>query len=361
MVSDARLSVTSKLLFLAGPGALDDIRRNGFCPTRIGTIAGASGGAKWLVLSQIDRVIMRRILPYLEEPVHLLGSSIGAWRLACYAQASPLDALQRFETAYLQQEYTENPNRNEITSVSRTILSELLGPTGTREILSHPTLRSHVMTVRCRNLTSTDMRPLLAAGLMLAAMANALDRRMLSVFFSRALFHDPRDRPPFFHATGFPLSRVRLTEENFADVIMASGAIPLILSGVRNIDGAPPGIYRDGGVIDYHLDLPHSDAGKLTLFPHFFPYLVPGWFDKRYAWRKPDPAHTDRTILICPSPDFVASLPHGKIPDRDDFRMMSTKERKTAWQTVVASCQALAEDLDDVLDREKFASRLQPL
>ena len=81
------------LRFRAGPGAYSDIRQRGFAAERVGTIAGASGGAKWLVLSQLDRVIIERILPKLAGPVHLLGSSIGAWRFACYAHASPLAAL----------------------------------------------------------------------------------------------------------------------------------------------------------------------------------------------------------------------------------------------------------------------------
>lgn len=346
---------------MAGPGALKDVRRNGFCPSRISTIAGASGGAKWLVLSHLDRVIMQKVLPKLSGPVHLMGSSIGAWRFACYAQTAPLAALERLESAYLDQEYSQAPRRDEITAVSRVILSDVLGPNGAKEILSNPTLRSHFMTVRCRHLTATEIQPLLASGLLLAALANALNRRLLGAFFSRALFHDSRDRPPFYDVSGFPLDRVALTENNLADVVMASGAIPLLLTGVRNIDGAPPGTYRDGGVIDYHLDLPLAETGKLTLFPHFFPYLVPGWFDKRHARRKPDSAHTDRTILICPAPEFVAALPGGKIPDRHDFKTMSSEERKRTWRTVVSKCRALADELNDVLDKDQLPARLQPL
>ena len=70
------------LVFKAGPGALESIRKHGFAPERIGTIAGASGGAKWLVLSQLDRVILRDLVPKMRSPVHLIGSSIGAWRRA---------------------------------------------------------------------------------------------------------------------------------------------------------------------------------------------------------------------------------------------------------------------------------------
>jgi hypothetical protein len=83
------------LRFKAGPSAYEDVRKRGFAEERIGTIAGASGGAKWLVLSQLDRVITERIIPKLSGPVHLLGSSIGAWRFCCYAQAEPTKAIDK--------------------------------------------------------------------------------------------------------------------------------------------------------------------------------------------------------------------------------------------------------------------------
>lgn len=349
------------LRFRAGPGAFAKIRDEGFSPGQIGTIAGASGGAKWLVLSQIDRVVITNILPRLKGPVHLIGSSIGSWRFSCYAQQDPLVALESFEEAYLEQRYSEAPDRNEITTRSRDILQSLLGENGIREITTNPTLRTHVMTVRSRALTASEKTPVLAAGLMVAASANLVSRRTLGAFFSRGLFFDRRDLPPFFEATGFPLHRVALTEDNYAEAVLASGAIPLVLNGVRNIRGAPAGVYRDGGIIDYHLDLNTSAPDRITLFPHFYDYLVPGWFDKKLSWRRPDPRHTDRTLLICPSREFVASLPRARIPDRTDFQTMSPDERRKTWRMVIASCQALAEELNDVLDKDQLPARLESL
>lgn len=353
--------MSNALLFKAGPGALQDVRKRGFSPERIGTIAGASGGAKWLVLSQLDRVIIEQILPNLVGPVHLLGSSIGAWRFACYAQSSPLQALERFESGYLEQEYSDNPDAREITDKSREILQSMLGDGRAQDIVNNPVLRLNIMTVRSRFLTASEKRPLLAAGLMLAATANIASRRSLGAFFARGLFYDPRDLPPFYDASGFPLHRIELTEKNLVDAVLASGAIPLVLQGVRDIDGAPQGIYRDGGIIDYHLDLPLSDTDRLTLFPHFFEHITPGWFDKKLSWRKPAREHTDRTILICPSPEFVARLPNQKVPDRTDFTTMSPELRRKVWRSVVAACEELAEELNDVLEKDQLPARLEPL
>lgn len=352
---------TRNLLFKAGPGAFDTIRRHGFAMDRIGTIAGASGGAKWLVLSQLDRAILSNVVPRLQGPVHTISTSIGAWRFACYAQADPIAAIDRFEEAYIEQSYSERPDIHEITAKSREILNVALGETGVGEILAHPLFRTHIMTVRARHVAASERPLLLAASLFAAASLNAISRRTLALFFERALFFDPREPPPCFELREFSMQRIRLAAENLEDAIVATGSIPLVLSGVPDIHGAAPGVYRDGGVIDYHLDLPHSDAERLTLYPHFFDRIVPGWFDKKLSWRQPAAAHVDRTLLVCPSADFVARLPNRKIPDRTDFRRYTPSERVRIWREVVAACRALADEFNEVIEKDELVDRLIPL
>jgi hypothetical protein len=349
------------LVFKAGPGAFESIRKHGFAPERIGTIAGASGGAKWLVLSQLDRVILTDLLPKLVGPVHLLGSSIGSWRFACYGQANPLAAVDRLELAYLEQTYSEKPDKNEITLKSREILDFVMRENGVEQALSSALFRTHIMTVRARHLTATEHPVALSAWLLAAATLNMVSRRSLGAFFERALFYDEREKPPFFDAKGFPMQRIPLSSSNFKDAVIASGSIPLILSGVKDIDGAARGIYRDGGIIDYHLDLPHSEPDRLTFYPHFYGRIVPGWFDKKLPWRAPSRINIDRTVLISPSPEFVAALPNAKIPDRSDFANYSSLQRKRDWRDVIISCRQLADELHEVLERDQLAARLQPL
>jgi hypothetical protein len=324
--------MAESLSFRAGPGALESVRRHGFAPSKIGTMAGASGGAKWLVLSKLDRVVARDILPRLEAPVFLIGSSIGAWRFACYAQDDPSAAVDRFEAAYFGQTYSEKPDREEISAKGREILEQIFGSDGVRQTLSHPVLRTNVMTVRSRHVMASEHPAVLVPALSTAAALNALHRRSLGAFFERVLFHDERDRPPFFDAGGFPMSRVGLSRHNLEDAVFATGSIPLVMSGVRDIIGAPNGIYRDGGVIDYHLDLPHSADERITL-----------------------------TILVSPSREFVDRLPYRKIPDRRDFVNFEPAERLRFWRTVVDMCDELADEFHRVIDKDQLAARLRPL
>ena len=84
------------------------------------------------------------------------------------------------------------------------------------------------------------------------------------------------------------------------------------MQGIKNITGTPPGMYRDGGIIDYHFDLNiHNDG--LILYPHFNNKPKAGWFDKSLK-RGITPKNYDKVVMITPSAEFVAPLPYGKIP-----------------------------------------------
>ena len=66
-------------------------------------------------------------------------------------------------------------------------------------------------------------------------------------------------------------------------------------------------------------------------------------------------------LMICPSDEFIADLPNGKIPDRTDFQTMSPELRRKVWHSVVDVCRKLADELHDVLEKDQLAARLKPL
>jgi hypothetical protein len=72
-------------------------------------------------------------------------------------------------------------------------------------------------------------------------------------------------------------------------------------------------IVRDGGILDYHLDIPFlPDEDGRVLYPHFYEHITPGWFDKSLN-RKPNQKKVENVVLVVPSKRFVESLPFGKI------------------------------------------------
>lgn len=330
-------------VILAGANAARRVKDEGLRPEMISTLVGASGGPKWLVISQLDRVLIGEFFRDRSAPIATLGSSIGSFRNMCYATSNPIAALETLEYGYVNQTYdSARPTPAEITAAGERILREVLGHSGAEEVASNPVWRSHFVTVRGRGPLASENKALLAPALLASALANAVSRRSLRAFWDRVVFHTG-DSPA---VTFRNLSTVNtpLNPENVCPAVLASGSIPLVMAGVPTPAGAPAGNYRDGGITDYHFDLGFEHPDGLVLYPHFFPYMVPGWFDKSFRWRWVRGGAMQDVILVAPSPAWVAKLPYGKIPDRDDFVKLTTEERLRYWNAVTEAGKQVAED-----------------
>ena len=84
----------------------------------------------------------------------------------------------------------------------------------------------------------------------------------------------------------------------------------------------------------------------LVLYPHFQKAVVPGWLDKSLKWRHHSTHHLDTMVLLAPNPEWVKTLPNGKLPDRTDFTHYGNDlaGRVKAWNT---ACSASAQLVDE--------------
>jgi hypothetical protein len=152
-----------------------------------------------------------------------------------------------------------------------------------------------------------------------------------------------------------------LSAENLHDVVLASGTMPLIMDQVRDIAGAPPGHYVDGGLIDYQMDLDLAEPRGILFLPHYEGRIVPRWFDKPLRWRRA--RRTDRMLLLCPSRELVARLPHGRIPSRHDFKRYRGRdvERLCAWQVALDAGRRMADEFREAVATDSLEAVLEPL
>lgn len=354
------------LTLRAGSGARVVLENHGLSPHQVGALAGAAGGPKWLVLSALDQYLFGEWLGSdgATQPIDLVGSSIGAWRFAAACHSSdPVAAIARLEQAYLEQRYSERAGRNEISATIRGILDTFLTDAVCDGVLTHPRFALHVVTVRSRLLTRSEKRGLLAAGSAVGALGNAISRRTLNWFFERVLFS--RDARPLRWANdGLGQRTVELDANNVRDAVFASGNVPLIMHGVVNPASAPPGVYRDGGIADYHIDQPllaPESAAPLVLMPHFDERLVPGWFDKSLRWRRP--RHADNTLMIGPGPALRERLVAGRVPDRKDFHRFAGRdnERLAAWHQAIDAGRLMRDAFIEFASTPDPARYVKPL
>ena len=334
-----------------GKEAARKIGKEGWSAELFSLLLGASGGPKWFILGQLDRLLFGDFLQRSKAPLSTLGSSIGSWRHACLALRDPAAAVDRLEKGYLYQHYASKPTAQEVSTVSRRILEQVLGADGAHQLVDHPRIRTHIITARGRGPSAAASTPLLATGMGVAALGNTVSRQLLKIHFQRVVFHSGAQPSPGLALHDFQTRYCALRQDNVAAALHASGAIPFVLTGERDIPGAPRGQYWDGGIIDYHFDLEQYQGAGLMLYPHFSASVIPGWFDKFLPWRQAAIHEIEKLVLLCPSREFIADLPFGKIPDRSDFTRLEHDERVRYWEQVAQRSIALAEEFAEMIQR----------
>ncbi len=344
------------LVVRAGARAAERLRAEGFHPELFDTLVGASGGPKWLVLRHLDEVLIDRFIRPRSSPLDTVGSSIGSFRHACFAQNDPRAALARLAESYVGQAYTGRPSMEDISAESDRILGHFLGESGATEIVSNKKVRSHIIASRLRKDRGHDRGIVFQAQLGAAATLNLVSRRLLQRSFSRVHFESDEKSIEF---RDFDTVTSRLSEENLRHALLASSSIPLVMAGVRSTPGLS-GTLFDGGIIDYHFDFAFRRRKGLVLFPHFFDRMTPGWFDKPLRWRKPRAKDLMDVVMLAPSDSFAATLPGGRLPDRNDFLHLETKQRIRQWQAVMERSRVLADEFNDLVDGKGIADAIEP-
>jgi hypothetical protein len=361
----------SALSFHAGPAALAQIRAHGLRAQDVAIVPAAAGGPKGLIFQHLDQWLFGDWLPSAPRERTLIGSSIGAWRMAAACQRDPVKAFARLGELYSGQRYTTaKPSQHDIDVVVQGLLGEFVNG-HEDDIVNHPHHRLNLLTVRGKGaLAAPRHRQAEMRGFASAALHNLASRERLGRLLERVVIGDKRSMPAWLHSKfdSFTTHFSPLTRDNLASGLLASGTLPIMMKPVSGIAGVPPGYYWDGGIIDYHLALPYAraGAGEIVLYPHFNEHIVPGWLDKAMPWRRaargPNRAWMDNVLIVAPTPEFKRTLPRAKLPDRNDFKYygLDHDERIRQWRTAIDAGERLRDEFAQFVAQPDL-SRIRPL
>jgi len=326
----------SPLAIHAGRQVRERILRDGFSYQDFDVVLGAAGGPKWLVLYGLDRVLAPA-LAAAPRPRTLVGASVGAWRLATYLQADPAAALDRLLARYRDPTFFAEARPN-MTARFRDDVAAVLGPKGLTALAQGRESQLYaVLTAFGPGAARLPLR------LAVTALANAVRPLRFAGGPAQRVLAGPEPAPPWLQAA-LPGASLALRAEQWPEALLATAAVPGLIRPVEGLLGParPRDLCLDGGIADYHFGAIPRHEG-FALYPHFYSHLVPGWFDKPFPRRWRTPEAFDHLLLIAPSRAFVASLPGGKIPDRQDPRALSGAALAARWGQVAEASQALGE------------------
>ena len=349
------------LTIKAGPRALALIRQNGLSPADVGILPGAAGGPKGIGIQGLDLALFGDWLLRAPRERALIGASIGSWRFASACLPDPAVGIRRLGELYTSQRFAKGVSMAEVSGSCRQMLNELLADQDAA-IIANPHYRLHLVGVKSPGQLQHDHRGKLSLGLSSVIGNNLLARQRLGRHFDRVILHDARQVPPLAQLSDFRSHFHELTSENLRHALLASGSIPMVMEAIREIPGLEPGAYRDGGLLDYHLDLPYNGE-DIVLYPHFTDRVIPGWFDKSMPWRRGDRTRLQDVLLLAPSREYLARLPHGKLPDRTDFKRYLGNDdgRERYWRQAMAESVRLGDEFLELVESGSLAERLHPL
>lgn len=348
---------------LAGATAYKHIQQQGLSPQDISAVFGASGAAKWLAIYGLDRAVFCDWLSTSDQPVDLFGTSVGAFKLAACAQNDPATALRKLANAYIDQSYEGKDIATHVVIETRKMLDTFLSSQAISEVLTNQRFNYHCGSVRALGWLASDSLSRQKMAMMQGFFLSLLGRCWKQKLLERVIFHPAKAVNSFNGRDCFTTHRVALSSENFYQAVMSSGSVPVFMPGVSAIAGTPEGVYRDGGLLDYHAiaDNVCTINRGLVLYPHFYTYLKEGWFDKFLPWRRVSPGQLERTVLIGPSDEFVRSLPDGRIPERQDFTRFigRDQQRVQRWTEVRDRSMELGEAFLQQVNSGDIASHIE--
>ncbi len=350
------------LTIRAGRDAIAHLREHGLQPEHVDIIPGAAGGPKALGILGLDRAVFGDFLPRAPRPRTLIGASIGSWRFAAISMSTdPVAGLRQLAEIYTRQRFDGRHSPAQVSEQCALMLEELIGGRDDH-ILNHPHYRLAIVVIRSRGLMAREDGLGLGAGLAGLIGSNLFSRKASRLFMERGLVYPAGDALPLHELNDFTSHDIPLGPDNLRAALLASAAIPMVLAGVVDLPGAPEGVYRDGGLLDYHLDLPYRSEG-IVLYPHFTDRVIPGWFDKPLRWRNGDPQKLSRTLLVSPSAEYLQTLPNRKLPDRRDFKQFMNDDaaREASWRKAMAESERLGDEFLELVETGKWEERLKPI
>ena len=344
----------------AGHLARELIEKEGLHAHQVDTLPGAAGGPKGIGIQGLDQAIFGNFLAQTPQRRTVIGSSIGSWRFASILAWGAKEGTERLSELYTNLHFTNKMSRQEVGDICRNMLFDLIQGKE-QQLVEHPAYHLAVISVKAQHIFQSDKSLPLLASVAGIVSSNAVARKHNRLFMQRVI-SQPNIGEQFKIDDDFITHYQALNIENVTPWLMASASIPGVMSAVRDIPNAPQGSYRDGGLIDYHIDLPFQSKG-IVLYPHFTDSITPGWFDKMFKSRKANPENQARTLLLSPSQEYLNSLPLGRLPDRKDFTLKGLDQQKRIqlWNQSVAESQRLGDEFLEMIEKQNFAEFMQDL
>ena len=181
----------------AGENVHKTIQAGEFNFNRITTYVGTASGPRWLVATGFDLSLLKSGVLGNAHPVVLAGASAGALRFAGWVQPESEKSYLRLIDAYISMHFTRKDKPHEVLQSLRDVIDRYIDDDAIPFALANRKYRLAIMTTRSKHLTASDLRWLQMLALGAGFVCNAVNRRLIHMFFQRVVFHNSPIPPRF--------------------------------------------------------------------------------------------------------------------------------------------------------------------
>lgn len=342
----------------AGLKAIDHIKKRGLSPDDITVMNAAAGGPRWISLYAFDKYLAQQWFQDRTKPLHLVGSSSGAWRMMCHALPDTLEAFDRFLDYYVNQSYDTLPPPELVANGLDEVVSNILGDNTAQSLLDNTNKKLYIISTLCHTGRLSKRQQQLYFGKL--GFKNLFSRNWLAKDVERIIFTNTTDSDVILEDR-FTSKYLAFNDEHLIHMIRSTGTLPFLMTPVDSIPELN-GVLWDGAIIDYQIGLEYNTDG-LIFFPHYMDTLHQGYFDQYLPYRKFNGKVLDRMIMLSPSEEYIKSLPNNKISDSTDWKayLGNNEERTSNWYEVARRGQEIVDEFDYYYRAGKLMDVIEPI
>jgi hypothetical protein len=272
----------------------------------------------------------------------LIGGSTGGLRALAFVNSLLLkqDLACKIKDHYCEMYYKHGFTSDKLHAMMLEMFDSVCPNDVLKEALEHDTFKVAILVSELRYpfslLPVILLRPFLAIVVLLHLVLPSL---IETLFFKRLCFYSGHS-PPSFLGLEDSVEFCKLTINNCQQVLHATTSMPLISKTCTFIKGKGPGVYFDGGITDYYLNMKINGANGLLLGDlHPTSPIYRSALDLFVPWRRhlPD-EYFEHVSVIRPTENFLKSLEPRSLPSvRDWFSKEYIKypeKRKDSWNLV---------------------------
>eukprot|EP00698_Gefionella_okellyi_P006854 TRINITY_DN1650_c0_g1_i1.p1 TRINITY_DN1650_c0_g1~~TRINITY_DN1650_c0_g1_i1.p1 ORF type:complete len:348 (-),score=61.93 TRINITY_DN1650_c0_g1_i1:98-1141(-) len=288
-----------------------------------------AAGPRYFVTAGFERVFLRTPIT---TPKYFVAASSGALRftsLLC-SKYTGVDLFAKFEHELCKFSISYKDTPQQLATKLRELFSGYTHDL-VEQLLNDSQHRVCIFVSQVHDWIATT--PRMGAAFAASLLGNFAHSGAQNLLYRRLCFYTG-DKPPNTVIDSTKVEFYPLTHENFHTVLVASAAIPFRVASPRHMPGVGDGVFVDGGLGDYMMNV---QVRKNALLLSHTSRVYRTWMDTLVPYRKLPDDDFEYVSVLHPRKEFVGSLADKRIPSRMDWDRYANRPelRYKLWQDCI--------------------------